>query len=443
MDKVSARSVRRAASLQHALVLGLCALLSFGPLAFGATESWSVAVLEVGTAILMGLWLLKQLTLQRVKLRANPLFAPMALFAAVVLLQLLTGLTAYREITLQRALLMLAYAGILFLVVHALRSDHDLKFFARWFSIYGFLLALFAIIQGFTDSTGKLYWVRAPRNLGWTYGPYVDHSHYAGLMAMLIPIPLVMAVLGSEHGNKRALLWVAAGTMAASVFLSQSRGGLLALLVALAVLAVLALRRTSARGHHRRIFLGVAVAILFLAFVGWLGGDAVLQRFSAPHQTELESPGRIQILRDSLRTMGHKPLLGWGLGAYPLVFPRFRTFYTSVFVNHAHNDYIEFISETGALGAVAMAWFLFALYRSGLARIGKRESRTVDMISLASLAACTAIVAHSFWDFNLQIAANAAFFFAMCGLASSDLSAPRVRGDQAAADSSEAPAGAQ
>jgi O-antigen ligase/polysaccharide polymerase Wzy-like membrane protein len=425
--RLSAVSASRCASLHRVLVFGLCGLLSFGPLAFGATEAWSIAVLETGAAALMAIWVLKQLVLQRVKLRANVLFAPMALLAAVVVFQLATGLTAYREITLSRALLMLAFATIIFLVVHTLRSDRDLKFFARWFSVYGFLLALFAIIQGFTDKSGRLYWMRTPRSVGWTYGPYVDHSHYAGLMAMLIPLPLVMAVLGVEHGAKRTLLWMAAGTMIASMFLSQSRGGVLALFIELGVLATIAVRRTTARRYHRRAFAIIAAAILFLLFVGWLGGEAVLQRFSMPHQSELAVPGRTQILRDSLRMIVHKPLTGWGLGTYPLIFPQYRTFYTSLFVNHAHNDYVEFISETGVLGAAAIVWFLLALYRSGLSKIRARQSRTIDMISLASLTACTGIVAHSFWDFNVQIPANAAFFFAMCALASSDLTAPRVR----------------
>jgi O-antigen ligase len=244
---------------------------------------------------------------------------------------------------------------------------------------------------------------------------------------MLIPFPLVMAVLGTERGNRRTLAWMAAGTMIASVFLSQSRGGVLALLIELSVLAFLSFPRSSARHRYRTGFAVIAAGILFLAFVGWLGGEAILQRFSVPRPAELAAPGRAQILRDSFRMVGHKPFTGWGLGAYPLVFPRYRAFYTSLFVNHAHNDYMELIAETGMVGAIAIAWFLFALYRAGLAKIGQRQSRTIDTISLAALTACTGIVAHSFWDFNLQIPANAAMFFALCGLASSQLVAPRVR----------------
>ena len=426
------RSVR-GRYLHNALVYGLCALLSFGPLAFGATESWSVAVLEIGTAVLILLWMGKQAGLGRVKIHLIPLYPPMALLGALVLFQLLTGLTAYRSITLSRAVLFVTYAAILFLVSHTLRSDRDLRLFSIWFSVFGFLVALFAIVQGFTDKTGKLYWVRLPRNPGWTYGPYVDHSHYAGLMEMLLPLPLVLAVLGVERGPKRALLWLSAGTIAASIFLSQSRGGVLAMLLELVFLATLTLPKSSLRRHHRRNFLLAAAAICFLAFVGWLGGEALLQRFSVPRPQELAQPGRLTILKDSLHLWARKPLTGWGLGTYPLVFPQFRSFYTSLFINHAHDDYVELIAETGVVGAAAIAWFLFVLYRAGLRKARTQQSRIIDAMTLAALTSCTAIVAHSFWDFNLQIPANAALFFAFCGLAATPIIAPRVR-EQASGD---------
>lgn len=416
------------AALGHrALVYGTCVLLSFGPLAFGATEPWSVAILEIGASLLMVVWMAKQIALGRAKLRFNPLYLPMAVLGAVVLLQFVSGLTAYRYLTATRATLYLAYACIFFIVVHTFRSDRDLRLFSGWFSVFGFLVALFAIVQGFTDKTGKLYWVRLPRFGGWTYGPYVDHSHFAGLMEMLLPIPLVLAVLGIERGSKRILLWLCAGTMMISVFLSQSRGGVLAMLVELVFLAALALPRDTARRHHRTWFVAVAVAIAFLAFVGWLGGNALLERFSVPRKQELAGLGRPVILKDTLRMIARKPATGWGFGTYPIVFPQFRSFYTSLFVNHAHNDYAELIAETGIAGAVAIGWFLFGLYRAGLRKIRDRQSRMIDAVALYALTACTGIVAHSFWDFNLQIPANAALFFALCALASTPLTASRVR----------------
>jgi len=57
-------------------------------------------------------------------------------------------------------------------------------------------------------------------------------------------------------------------------------------------------------------------------------------------------------------------------------------------------------------------------------------------VSLAALLGCTGILLHSFVDFNLQIPANAALFYVLCGLAASPLAKlskrerSRPQGDQ-------------
>src|SRR5215469_3007457 len=46
--------------LESALLYGTVSLLMFGPLAFGAVEPWSIFVLELGSVVLVLLWLAKQ-----------------------------------------------------------------------------------------------------------------------------------------------------------------------------------------------------------------------------------------------------------------------------------------------------------------------------------------------------------------------------------------------
>jgi O-antigen ligase len=35
-----------------------------------------------------------------------------------------------------------------------------------------------------------------------------------------------------------------------------------------------------------------------------------------------------------------RPLLGWGFGTFEVVYPSFRSFYTDLAVNAAHNDFV-------------------------------------------------------------------------------------------------------
>jgi O-antigen ligase len=128
---------------------------------------------------------------------------------------------------------------------------------------------------------------------------------------------------------------------------------------------------------------------------------------------------RLNITKDSLRMFSQKPIWGWGLGTFPTVYPSFRSFYTNLFVNEAHNDYAQLLVETGLLGFALMLWFVISLYRHGLPTSRCWEFKWDGAVSLAALLGCTGILFHSFVDFNLQIPANAAMFYMLCGLAAS------------------------
>src|SRR4029077_1459897 len=104
------------------------------------------------------------------------------------------------------------------------------------FSGYGFAVAMFALMQGIA-SNGKLYWLRTAESGGWIYGPYVNHNHYAGLMEMLTPIPLVISLAGGVRGSRRALAGLVAAIMASTIFLSGSRGGMAAFAAQMVLLA--------------------------------------------------------------------------------------------------------------------------------------------------------------------------------------------------------------
>jgi O-antigen ligase len=158
--------------------------------------------------------------------------------------------------------------------------------------------------------------------------------------------------------------------------------------------------------------LGVSVSIL--AFLIFVGKGQVMGRLG-----DLGPGIRLNITRDSLRMFSERPILGWGLGTFPTVYPSHRSFYTNLFVNEAHNDYAQLLVETGLLGFGLMLWFVISLYRYGLPTSRRWQSEWNAALAFAALLGCTGILFHSFVDFNLQIPANAALFYVLCGLASS------------------------
>lgn len=411
-----------------AVFYGVFGLLLFGPLAFGAVEPWSIFIVEAGAALLLAFWTIQQVSSGELSVAGNPLFAPMLGFALCIGLQLATGRTAYRYATFSAALLYCAYSILCFLVIQVLRRTGQVQALTATFSVYGFLLASFALLQGLS-STSKLYWLRTPRMGGWIYGPYVNHNHYAGLMEMLVPIPLVFSLTRGARGARKIMAGVAAALMAGTIFLSGSRAGMLAFVVQMGLLAVIVVWRQK----NRKVTLALATFLAIgVGLVLWLGGAELAKRLATIHaetRTELSGGTRLDIDRDALRMFAAKPVSGWGLGTFPDIYPQFRSFHTNFFINEAHNDYLQLLVETGGLGFAAMLWFLWTLYRNAARKLKNWPEDTNGAVALATLLGVTGILIHSLVDFNLQIPANAALFYVLCVIAAmeSKFGKPRRR----------------
>jgi O-antigen ligase len=407
-----------AAHAGSALLYGVFALLLFGPLAFGATQPWSIFLLESASAALFLLWIGKQVLEGEMKIRWNPLFLPMAVFGLLIVLQLVFRMSAYPHDTASLGLLYFSYGILCFLAGQALFRSSQARDLAVVFSLYGAVLASFSLIYGLS-SNGKLYWLRQPCCGGSVYGPYVNHNHYAGLMEMLVPIPLVLSLTRLASAKTRATAAAVAAMMVGTIFLSGSRGGMLAIVIELLIVTVLLIKQ------HRgvRTAMGIGVFLVILAgLLVWIGGGELSKRFATlgPSHSELSKDNRFDINRDGLRMFLKKPVLGWGLGTFPVVYPQFRSFYTNFSINQAHNDYLQLLVEMGLLGFGTMLWFLVTLYTRAIKKIGHWTSEISGAVTLACMLGLSGILVHSAVDFNLQIPANAALFYVLCTIAASE-----------------------
>jgi O-antigen ligase len=406
-----------ASTLDRAIFYGVFVLLMFGPLAFGAVEPWSIFVVEAGAALLLLLWVIRQAMSAELSVIGNPVFVPMLVFALLIALQLATSRTAYRQETASAGLLYCAYGILCFLVIQVLRRTSQIQAATAMLTVYGFLLAGFALLQSLS-STSKLYWLRTPRSGGWIYGPYVNHNHYAGLMEMLAPLPLVFALTRRAHGPQKVFAGLAAALMASTIFLSGSRGGMLAFIAQMALLAMIVIWQQKGR---RKVAATLAIFLVVgIGLLAWLGGGELSQRLASIHsetRTEISGGTRLDIDRDALKMFALKPVSGWGLGVFPDIYPQFRSFHTNFLINEAHNDYLQLLVEMGALGFATMLWFVGTVYRQGAKKLASWVEDTNGAVALAVMLGVTGIMVHSFVDFNLQVPANAALFYVFCTLA--------------------------
>jgi O-antigen ligase len=309
-----------------------------------------------------------------------------------------------------------AYALLCFLAIQTMIRSSQARKIAVMLAIYGVMVACFALLQG-VSANGKLYWLRQPRMGGAIYGSYVNHNHYAGLMEMLVPIPLIISLSRLSSDKVRIAAGISAAIMVATVFLSASRGGMLAIFVELVICAIVLLRQKGGV----RIAIGIgAFAVVLVSLLVWLGGKELSSRvasISTEARGEISGGMRLSIDRDTVHMFRYRPVLGWGLGTFPVVYPQFRSFYTNFFVNEAHNDYLQLLAEMGVLGFGTLIWFLVVIARQALRKIGKWPSDVSGAVTLACTLGVIGILVHSFVDFNLQSPANAALFYVLCSIA--------------------------
>ena len=406
------------------LRLGLCALISFAVLAHGGVEDWARAILETGIGFLFLIWALRFYFNAHEQPAFSPLLPPLALFFLVGLGQWFFRVTASSYNTRIELMLLLATLLFLFLSVQVFCTLQDWRSFV-WFGMgLGFVVSVFGILQHLTFN-GKLYWFRELTYGGIPFGPYVNRNHFAGLMELLIPLALVPLVLGKVRRERLAVVALFAVMPIAALFLSASRGGIVSFLVQFALLTYLLLRR---RGLAKRLRAVSTVLLAALMIVSWLGIGRILQRFSSLQTLEVTEGKRAAMRRGAWHIFLDHPLAGTGLGTLQIVYPPYETLYDGKVVNHAHNDYLEALAETGVLGGLCCAWFLGVLLFKSLPLFRQSDFSFPGALQLSGVVACAGFLVHALVDFNFHIPSNLWLFFLMAHLATTQIQqAPSIQ----------------
>ena len=410
-------------TLHLARILLVAALLG-APLAFGAVIPWAWVALGLVAALGLFLWALGSVQQGALKLIWSPLYIPLAMFFLLGLAQYGARLTLDRSETRQALVLLVTDVTFFFLAVQlfAGASSRTLRVFGLMVLIFAGSMGLFAILQ-FASGASKIYGIVDTPG-GALFGPYVNRDHFAGLMEMLIPVALLyIAGRGRRFSLEALALCVfAAAAAVASLLLSGSRGGLLALSAEIA-LATSALRIWGAGTRQRRRLEMAAVVtilagVMLFAYVdpGWVArrlGSVVYVQDSWAEWAGF----RKSYALDALRMWRAHPVLGVGLGDFETAYPRYQSFPSDLWIDHAHNDYVEAVAETGLVGAVLILSLLALFFRLAFRDWGRPLRSQGSWIRLGAAIGCCGMLVHSFVDFNLHIPANAAWFAVLGGIA--------------------------
>lgn len=257
-------------------------------------------------------------------------------------------------------------------------------------------------------------------------GTFINPDHFSGLLEMVLPLGLCLTMYRlerfrnagrerSEESGEQTPQLVFYFFLSLLVFLgilfSRSRMGIFSALAA--VLAMFVLWATASWRRSRAI----SVLLAFVLGAGglglWLGLEPVVERYEGLEQDYL---ARRAIWIDTVSLIKAYPFFGVGLGAFAVQYTEHQTTAVTRFVNHAHNDYLEFTAELGLGGAVLLFGMILAVLTRQMVAFYQAELRRDRFVLLGCCGSILALVFHSFADFNLQIPANALVFVTIMGL---------------------------
>jgi len=297
------------------------------------------------------------------------------------------------------------------------------------FGIVSSFLGLLQIAQG---PASRLRFFSAT-NLTEAVGFFANRNHFAAFLYIVLLFAAVWAIdIGFAVGpwrdrrifEARSIVTITASFLAIVVLLAaeamaRSRAGMMLTMVSLAGVYGLVLtdrrRRTLSATPLNFLFAAAGTAfILVVQFALY----RVLARFNADPLDDL----RLQFARTTIEAAWAYMPFGAGMGTFVPVYGMFekpQDLFSHAYVNHAHDDILEFWLETGIFGIALMgafaAWFVSrAIKIWRYAAVGANEFDR--SLSRAATIAVALIVTHSFLDYPLRTAAMTAILAFACGL---------------------------
>ncbi len=466
---------RISASFETWAFRGLVLLVALAPLPLGSNRPLPAALVAFGAGLLLLLWALHAALGARsaegssLRIAGRRLLGPGALFLAVLAWiglqwlplpfasqgdplwaeaaaalgrELAPRITINPSATLAALANLIAYGAVFWLALQ-LTGDPGRARQARGaviaigsvYAVYG----LFAYFGGANWIFGRLF-AAHPDSLISTFVNRNNFATFAGL-ALLAAVAIFLdrirhiLALARPARQKAALVfetmvfqsrWTTAAMLAIALalFLTTSRGGIVAALIALAGLTLLQLQSGRGGGNRRG-----PVALLVLIVVGIalvIGGGNFIERVER-QGLSIENDLRSTIFATTIEAIRTTPWTGTGYGTYAEAIEAYRGNDPDIFSlwEKAHNTYLENALELGLPAALALNltifWLAFICFR------GVRERRHNRAYPALGVAATLLVGLHALVDFSLQIPAVAVLYAFIMGLALAQSSPSRTR----------------
>ncbi len=296
------------------------------------------------------------------------------------------------------------------------------------------LLAMFQAIIGLLQfSTAVDHWIRLgiETHSNNAVGTYPNRNHFSGLLEMILPLSIAYWAMrfnrrigkeGLRHWRIRlasladsdALIIAGIGIvillLILGVVFSRSRTGIALVMLGILLSAIL----LAPKINKKRGFRGIAVLVtLVIVIAAQIGLMPIFQRF-AEQDPLLDS--RWTIYSATFDAISTYFPLGSGPGTYQSVLLGFQPDSISHFINHAHNDYLEWMTELGIFSILLFVLFCFVILRQFIRLFNNKHWGDFHYLQMGCGIGIFLMMLHSLTDYNLRIPANALIFSFLVGV---------------------------
>jgi Tfp pilus assembly protein PilF/O-antigen ligase len=320
-----------------------------------------------------------------------------------------TMFSPYAHPSRQWLLMIVGYATFFYLLV---------SFVDRWEHVH--TLSVMIVLMGVGESALAIL-----QGLAWDVvrpsGTFFNPNFLAGYLAVSWAIVLSGAVYGYRRAAAGSwptptpmLWWVGVGASLCSLFLAvmltQSRGGMIVLLVATGFILTV---------RYGWKLAGSCLVLLMLA--GLLFPTPLRERVWTEHQQNAVSYARWQMWRGALTQIADHPF-GIGLGLYQYTYPRYAFPVEGEIARYGkvaqtpHNDYLQMGVEMGVGAMVVFAVGVFMVGRDLRRVLQSRLSRRQRSLILGVGGGGIALLAHAALDSSLRESALAILLMLCAGL---------------------------
>lgn len=271
--------------------------------------------------------------------------------------------------------------------------------------LFGAVSSILGLAQVLGGVRADLY-LYDSTNLGSTVGVFANVNHQACFLVMALPFAIVALATAARrwsYGDLQAaitLLYIGITlTIAAGVLMAGSVAGYALLVLVLLCCGIEYLRSRPSVSQFTILASGVVLALGALAFLF----------FSSPLVTgfgetsfDVANESRIGMNITGLEIWRENWLLGTGPSTLEQLFPLYENSETvsSTFVNHLHNDYLEWAIEAGMPGVLILLCFLVWVTWRSTAII--RVSQGRFGVHFAAVIAIWVPIFHSLVDYPVR-----------------------------------------